>query len=94
MSNEFDMDALGALDQMFGGGNAGAREVKRRRKAEREMSDKRHQKGKGARVQLNVRMKADVKAAITKAAHKAGQPLTDWIEAAVIAYMEKGARHG
>lgn len=88
-----DLDA--ALAEAFGEA-APAREAVRRGKAERKMTvrpdDGRRKRATGRTVQFNVMMKPDVKAAISKAAHQAGKPVTEWIELAALAYI-KAARH-
>jgi hypothetical protein len=87
-----DLDA--ALLQAFGE-VAPAREAARRAKAERKMTvrpeDGRRKRATGRTVQFNVMMKPNVKAAISKAAHKAGVPVTVWIELAALAYI--GGKH-
>lgn len=76
------------------GDNEPAREAVRRGKAERKMTvkpeDGRRKRATGRTAQFNVMMKPDVKAAISKAAHRAGIPVTVWIEQAARAYMGKG----
>ena len=83
-------DLDNALFEAFGPADP-AREAARRGKAERKMTvrpdDGRRKRATGRTVQFNIMMKPDVKAAISKAAHKAGVPVTEWIEMAARAYM-------
>jgi hypothetical protein len=71
--------------------DAPIKEAKRRGKKEREMrvrpDDGRRLRATGRTAQFNVGMKPDVKAAIMRAAHKAGIPMTEWIERAALAYV-------
>lgn len=87
-----DLDA--ALLLAFGEA-APVREATRRDKAEGKMrvgpDDGRRKRATGRTVQFNVMMKPSIKAAIGKAAHKAGVPVTVWIEMAALAYM--GGKH-
>jgi hypothetical protein len=87
-----DLDA--ALLEAFGEA-APSREANRRGKAERKMTvrpdDWRRKRATRRTVQFNVMMRPHVKEAISKAAHKAGVPVTVWIEQAALAYM--GAKH-
>ena len=93
MSRELDVDAVRSLESAFGLGDVGAQEAQRRGKAERKMTvradDGRRKKATGRSVQFNVRMKRDIREAIFKAAHKAGVPVTEWIERAALAYLGK-----
>jgi hypothetical protein len=83
-----DLDA--ALARAYGGAEP-VREATRRGKAERKMvvrpDDGRRKRATGRTVQFNVMMKPNVKASIAKAAHKAGVPVTVWIEMAALAYI-------
>jgi len=87
-----DLDA--ALARAYGDVEP-VREATRRGKAERKMAvrpdDGRRKRATGRTVQFNVMMKPNVKAAIAKAAHKAGVPVTVWIEIAALAYI--GGNH-
>jgi predicted HicB family RNase H-like nuclease len=71
--------------------DAPIKEAKRRGKKEREMrvrpTDGRRLRATGRTAQFNVNMKPEVKAAIVRAAHKGGIPITEWIERAALAYM-------
>jgi predicted HicB family RNase H-like nuclease len=71
--------------------DAPIKEAKRRGKKEKEMrmrpDDGRRLRATGRTAQFNVNMKPEVKASIVKAAHKAGIPITVWIEQAALAYM-------
>jgi len=86
MSEDLDAALLAAFGEA-----APAREAARRGKAERKMAvrpdDGRRKRATGRTVQFNVMMKPSVKAAIGKAAHKAGVPVTVWIELAALAYI-------
>jgi predicted HicB family RNase H-like nuclease len=83
-----DVDA--ALLEVFGPAEP-AREAVRRGKAEGKMAvrpdDGRRKRATGRTVQFNVMMKPNVKEAIAKAAHRAGKPVTEWIELAALAYI-------
>jgi hypothetical protein len=83
-----DVDA--ALLEIFGPAEP-AREAMRRAKGENMMKvrpdDGRRKRATGRTTQFNVMMKPNVKEAIAKAAHKAGVPVTVWIEQAALAYM-------
>jgi putative cardiolipin synthase len=81
------------VDRAYGAADLG-QEAKRRGKAERKMAvrpeDGRRKRATGRTVQFNVMMRPDIKEKIAKAAHRAGMPVTAWIEAAALAYMTKG----
>lgn len=84
-------DLDNALFEAFGPADP-AREAARRSRAESKMKvrpdDGRRKRATGRTVQFNVMMKPELKTAISKAAHKAGKPVTEWIELAARAYME------
>ena len=83
-------DLESALADVFGPAEP-AREGVRRTKAESKSrvrpDDGRRKRATGRTVQFNIMMKPDVKEAIAKAAHKAGLPVTQWIELAALAYI-------
>jgi hypothetical protein len=87
-----DLDA--ALLEAFGEALP-SREADRRGKAERRMTvrpdDGRCKCATGRTVQFNIVMKPNFKAAVSKAAHKTGVPVTVWIKMAALAYIGSGA---
>jgi predicted HicB family RNase H-like nuclease len=88
-----DKEIEAALMAAYGDAEPG-REAARRGKAERKMTvkpeDGRRKRATGRTAQFNVMMKPEVKAAISKAAHRAGKPVTQWIEDAALAFLGKG----
>jgi hypothetical protein len=90
---EFDDATMAALMSAYQDKPA-ADELMRRSRAERKMQvradDGRRARRTGRTKQFNCKMKPDLHKAILAAAHKAGIPITQWIERAALAYMGQG----